>query len=317
MSDKKNNFSKLFDYFNGDDEDSEVEIMNYQDNYNKMIQTKNSVGSINNQNNENIIEEEDEKENPIISELYSNKEDEEDNDVFYYKEKNINKENENDFDNFKFTSFKPKITDSTNKNMESNNNNNNESHDSDIQNNELNNKKQNEDNKDSKNEEIYQKIVTGQNSFGNINDTFNRSTSLQTEKLIDNSQIKNNKEKKSNEEYNPEYLINSKIFDELENKDNKTENKKRNKIEWKDKNVLIKRNIKQLKLYMKKNVKMKVNNNNNKKPIELILYDDAIKKRQKYETINRNTITENKLNSNRSKINKVSYQISMQKEDKK
>ena len=124
MSDKKNNFSKLFDYFNGDDEDSEVEIMNYQDNYNKMIQTKNSVESINNQNNENIIEEEDEKENPIISELYSNKEDEEDNDVFYYKEKNINKENENDFDNFKFTSFKPKITDSTNKNMESNNNNN-------------------------------------------------------------------------------------------------------------------------------------------------------------------------------------------------
>ena len=26
---------------------------------------------------------------------------------------------------------------------------------------------------------------------------------------------------------------------------------------------------------MKKNIKMKVNNNNNKKPIELILYDDA------------------------------------------
>ena len=316
MSDKKNNFSKLFDYFNGDDEDSEVEIMNYQDNYNKMIQTKNSVESLNNKNNENIIEEEDEKENPIISELYSNKEDEEDNDVFYYKEKNINKENENDFDNFKFTSFKPKITDSTNKNMESNNNNN-ESNDSDIQNNELNNKNQNEDNKDLKNEDIYQNLIAGQNSFGNINDTFNRSTSLQTEKLIDNSQIKNNKEKKSNEEYNPEYLINSKIFDELENKDNKNENKKRNKLEWKDKNVLIKRNIKQLKLYMKKNVKMKVNNNNNKKPIELILYDDAIKKRQKYETINRNTITENKLNSNRSKINKVSYQISMQKEDKK
>ena len=41
MSNKKDNqFSKLYDYFNGD-EDSEVEIENYEDNYNKMIEAKN------------------------------------------------------------------------------------------------------------------------------------------------------------------------------------------------------------------------------------------------------------------------------------
>ena len=323
MSDKKNNFAKLFDYFNGDDEDSEVEIINYQDNYNKMIQAKNSKEEINDQINNDIIEEEkeEEKENPIISELYSNKEeeDEEDNDVFYFKEKKNNKEirDENDFNNFKFTSFKPKITDSTN-----NENNNNDIIDYNN-NNELNIKeKENKNNLDLKNEEIvYQKMIKEQNSFGNINDTFNRSTSLQTEKILDNNQIKNNKENNIKEEYKPEYLINSKIFEELENKENKEKKeskyKKTNKIEWKDKNVLIKRNIEQLKLYMKKNIKMKVNNENIKKPIELILYDDAIKKRQKNEKINRNTITEHRLNSNRNKINKISYQISMQKDDKK
>ena len=30
MSNKKDNFTKLFDYFNGEDEDSEEEIENYQ-----------------------------------------------------------------------------------------------------------------------------------------------------------------------------------------------------------------------------------------------------------------------------------------------
>ena len=320
MSNKKsNNFSKLFVYFNEEEEDSEVEIMNYQDNYNKMVQAKNSNEIISNQNNNNNNsnkKEEDEKDNSIINELYSDKEkdEEEDNDVFYYKEKKINegKEDENNFNNFnnfKFTSFKPKIKDSTEKNEE--NERNNEYIDNKSENDELNNKKENESNKNFKNEEIHQKIMTGQNSFENINDTLNRSTSLQTEKIGENSQIKNNQENKIKEEYKPEYLINSKIFDELENKTNK----KRNKIEWKDRNVLIKRNVEQLKIYMKKNTKMKVNND--KKPIELILYDDAMKKKQKEEIINKNLISENRLNSNRSKINKISYKIAMQKDDKK
>jgi hypothetical protein len=107
------------------------------------------------------------------------------------------------------------------------------------------------------------------------------------------------------------------MFDKLEkgeDKKEKQENKK-NKIEWKDKNVLIKRKINNLKIYMKKNIKME--NTTKKKPIELILYDDAIKKRKKYENLNRNTITENELNSNRSKLDKISYQKSMEYDDKK
>ena len=67
---------------------------------------------------------------------------------------------------------------------------------------------------------------------------------------------------------------------------------------------------------MKKNIK-KEKNNNNKKIKELILYEDAIKNKKKYENIERNTITEINLNSKRSKINKKSYKICMKHDDKK
>jgi len=312
MSSKKSsNFSKLFDYFNGEEEDSEEEIENYKENYNRMIEAKNNIKeSIETQNNNNNYIEE---ENQIITELYSNKEeDDDDNDVFYYKEKKLIKDNndENDFDNFKFTSFKPKQTTNSNNNNE-NKNEENKKEAIVIENNDINQKNDlnNENNKIIKNEDIYKNIITEQCSFGNINDNFNRSTSLKTE---NNSEYKNNKIK---EEYKPEYLINSKIFDELE-KEEKIKEKKKKEIEWKDRDVLIKRNINKLKLYMKKNIKMKTNNKN-KKPIELILYDDAIKKRKKEENINRNTITENELNSKRSKINKNSYEISMKHDEKR
>ena len=293
MSNKKDNqFSKLYDYFNGD-EDSEVEIENYEDNYNKMIEAKNKNKNYEIKNKEIL--------NSIIDELYSNIEEEEDddeNDVFYYKEKKNLKNDENDFNNFKFTSFKPKNCNNDEKNEENENKN---ETDNIIQKDILN----NESNK--KNEETHKKSVTEQISLNNnINDIINRSTSLQSEKLIEN-QITDINDK--------EYLIDSKIFDELEKEDKKKE-KIKNKIEWKDKNVLIKRNIQKLKLYMKKNIK-KEKNNNNKKIKELILYEDAIKNKKKYENIERNTITEINLNSKRSKINKKSYKICMKHDDKK
>ena len=287
MSNKKDNqFSKLYDYFNGD-EDSEVEIENYEDNYNKMIEAKNKNKNYEIKNKEIL--------NSIIDELYSNIEEEEDddeNDVFYYKEKKNLKNDENDFNNFKFTSFKPKNCNNDDKNEENENKNETDNIiQKDILNNELN----------KKNEETHKKSVTEQISLNNnINDIINRSTSLQSEKLDINDK---------------EYLIDSKIFDELEKEDKKKE-KIKNKIEWKDKNVLIKRNIQKLKLYMKKNIKTE-KNNNNKKIKELILYEDAIKNKKKYENIERNTITEINLNSKRSKINKKSYKICMKHDDKK
>ena len=116
MSNKKDNqFSKLYDYFNGD-EDSEVEIENYEDNYNKMIEAKNKKKNYEIKNKEIL--------NSIIDELYSNIEEEEDddeNDVFYYKEKKNLKNDENDFNNFKFTSFKPKNCNNDDKNEENEN----------------------------------------------------------------------------------------------------------------------------------------------------------------------------------------------------
>ena len=304
MSKKKNNFTKLFDYFNGDEEDSEEEIENYQNNYNNMIKAKESLENKETHNNKYI-----EEQNQIITELYSDNEEEEDynNDVMYNREKRIvqNNDDENDFDNFQFTSFKPK-----NNNISKSNEENKNVQIVDITKKETNDLN-NENNINSNNEEIYTKVITKQCSFGKDNGIFNNNINTKTDEIIENKQIK---KKEIKEEYNPKYLINSKIFDELEKGEIKKE-KKKNKIEWKDKNVIIKRKINNLKIYMKKNIKME--NDMKKKPVELILYDDAIKNRKKKENMNRNTITENELNSNRSKIDKISYQKSMEYDDKK
>ena len=325
MSNKKsNNFSKLFEYFN-EDEESEEEIENYEKNYNELLKTKENRIS---EENININDKNKEKENKIIEELYSdnnnNYEENEDNDVFYFEEKDINDNEINDFDKIKFASFKPKCFTEDISNEENLENNNNKS-------NKFNNLNK-ENNKTNNNEVIYQKIISVQNSFGNIDDTFNRSTSLQTEKIAENSHSKFNQETpKAKEEYKPEYLINSEIFDEIENKiQTNKKDKNHNKLEWKDRKVLVKKNVNQLKLYMKKNIKLSINkskskskegkkikNTNKKNNIELILYEDALKKRKKEDNINRNTISEYKLSSTRSKLNKELFQVSMRHDDKK
>ena len=70
MSNKKDNFAKLFDYFNGEDEDSEEEIENYQQNYNNMIKAKETQKNKEAINNNKYIGEQ----NQIITELYSDNE---------------------------------------------------------------------------------------------------------------------------------------------------------------------------------------------------------------------------------------------------
>ena len=82
MSNKKDNFAKLFDYFNGEDEDSEEEIENYQQNYNNMIKAKETQKNKEAINNNKYIGEQ----NQIITELYSDNEEDED-DITYF---NIN-----------------------------------------------------------------------------------------------------------------------------------------------------------------------------------------------------------------------------------
>ena len=322
MSNKKDNFAKLFDYFNGEDEDSEEEIENYQQNYNNMIKAKETQKNKEAINNNKYIGEQ----NQIITELYSDNEEDEDdnNDINYNREKRIiqNIDDENNFENLQFISFKPKNNDINNINNIKEENKTKQNDDNIKK--EINNLN-NEDNINSNNDDIYTKIIVKQISFGKDNDNINKNNEIKKEKIEENKQIKNQEIKN---EYNPEYLINSKIFDELEKEEKekkeenqKTQKKKKNKIEWRDKNVIIKRKINDLKIYMKKNIKMEKEkekeNDTKKKPVELILYYDAIKKRKKYENLNRNTITENELNSNRTKIDKISYQKSMEYDDKK
>ena len=306
MSDKKwNNFSKLYDYFN-EEEESEEEIENYEKNYNEVLKEKKM--KISKETND------DNKENKIFIELNSNdKMIDDDNNVFYFEEKKIRDNENNDFNQIKFASFKPECF--------------NEDYEEKKENIEKSNDLNNKHNKSEKNEIINEKIISEQNSFGTIYKNFNKSSSLNTEKIETNYQSKFNTENQINyEEYKPEYLINSEIFDELDNKTLNTK-KNRNKIEWKDGKVLVKKNVNQLKLYMKKNIKMNNKSktkskdnkkgNNIKKKRELMLYEDALKKKKKIENINRNTISEYKLNSTRPKINKVSYRISLKYSDKK
>ena len=175
-----------------------------------------------------------------------------------------------------------------------------------------------------------------------MNEVSNRSTSINTNNLIDNRQSSLFQENFEQEMLKPEYLINSNTFDQIENETNtsndnynnnynnniksnfnentynyninrKKYNIQENEKEWKNKKELIKKNINQLKNYMLQNErsksksksKSKKNNNanntysnmsnlsntSNKRPIELILYDDAIKKRQKMENIYKNNLT--------------------------
>ena len=173
--------------------------------------------------------------------------------------------------------------------------------------------------------------------------------------------------------YKPEYLINSKSFDDLENNNMSNDNNftqnnntssnsnttnitdtntytfKHNKKEWINQREkdFVKKNIEKLKKYIMQKSKQnnsksksktkskdknpskrntinynnRINNSNNisnsKRPIELVLYDDAVKKKEKNNNINKNNLTEVKLNSTQTKINKKSYQISLEHDDKK
>ena len=379
MSHQKNNtFSKLLDYFAEDEEDDEEEeeIMNFEEENKKYSNSK----------YKNLIFEKKEKQkdfnnslnsqqNEIFTELYSNIENNEENFLKCEERKlPMNDMKGEDFNKFKVISFRP-----TDINEENDNNNEFDDNMKDEKEKENKNEKiiekvqtnnwlinsNNEDNNgnQSKKEIIYNKIIAGQCSFGNFNEASNRSTSINTDKLGEFQQSTFFQENLEEEMYKPEYLINSKSFDELESNNtieiknvsnNKNTNSniintnvytfKQNDKDWLNKKGQIKKNVEELKKYIdeqkanqtkskskdKKN-KVKNNirkndvnrrnnntiNNINKRPIELVLYDDAAKKREKMENIDKNKLTEIQLNSMKPKINKRSYQIALEQNDKK
>ena len=374
---KQNTFDKLIDYFDDEEEEEEYEEEIYDDDQNnknnyytnpKLLKEQN----INNSNNYNKnLDKKNSSLNvnqkQILNELYSNEQNNNKKNMFDCEQINnkIRDMKGKEFNNFKFSSFRPEIPNDDDANDELkakedtniNNQNQNDENNKIIEKVETNNWLINGDNnervrKQSEKETIYNKILASQCSFGNMNDASHRSTSINTANLPENlhsSIFQENKEKKMQK---PEILI-KKSFDKLQNNNNKENidneknndinNIKNNKIQsdnfipkenekdWKIKKDLIKNNIDQIKKYMnhiKKNKsksksrsksksKEKKNNKNVEIPIELILFDDAKKKRQKMENIYQNTLSKIQLESIKSKINKNSYKIAIDHDDKK
>ena len=370
---KENTFNKLLDYFAEDEDDNEEEeLINYEEENNNYYNPKPyNINYINNNKNKDINNFSNNKQNQIFTELYSNIENNDDN-LFYCKERQfqfpINEIKGEEFNNFKFTSFRPSEP-NENENInelngiieedEKENQNKNEKIIEKINTNNwlINSNNDDKDDKEknenqSKKEMVYNKIITNQCSFGNINETSNRSTSVNTDKLGEFHQSTFFQDNLDQEIYKPEYLINSKSFEQLENTDNNNNNSnmidtntytfKQNEKDWLNKKELVKKNIDQLKQYMiqsnqnftskskskskskdnkkitkRKNINLNYNTiNNNKRPIELVLYDDAIKKKEKKENLYKNNLTEIKLNSTKTKINKKSYQIALEHDEK-
>ena len=139
----------------------------------------------------------------------------------------------------------------------------------------------------------------------------------------------------------PEYLIDSKTFDEIHkksnlnnnyiypNNNNKKQESKKNLTEREKQNIKILKNLlsfdnkkenKTKRINKKENRNININNINNyntyKNPIELTLYNDAIKRRQKLQNIDKNVIKGIKLNSNKTKITNTSYKVAIERDEK-
>ena len=375
---KENTFNQILNCFvEEEEENDEEEIYDFEQNnnnfynsnpHNTNLQIQNEQNKAINNNNNSIYD----KQKQIFTEIYSNFENNDDN-VYYCDERKLNDMKGEEFNNFKVISFRPS---SINEEQQENDFNmpiedEKESQNNNIKNDEKNkinnwlinsnNEENNQnDENESKKEIIYNKIINDQGSFKNINEASNRSTSLYTDKLGEIQQSTFIQDNIEQEMFKPQYLINSKSFDEIENKNNIQNNNNNNNIiesiNDKNQNIknsinkkeLVKNNKAQLKKYMNQKTQKKTNyksksksksksktknikkisrrrnnidyktfNNVNKKPIELILYDEALKKKEKIESISKNNLTEIKLNSTKTKINKKSYQIALELADKK
>ena len=392
MSHQKKTFNQLLDYFNEDDDDEEEEeeeeLINFEQKNincnnlnpkmpyylnNKTKNNPNSNNNISNQKNDiannNLMND---KQKQIFTELYSNVENNDENILNCEQRYLSQNDKEGEFNKLKVVSFRQNILNENDLNENNENieqkekNNENDKIIEKIKTNDwlINSNNKNEKNdKQSQKEIIYNKIIANQCSFGNINETSNRSTSIYTDKIgiSEYSQSKLLFQDNFDQElYKPEYLINSECFEELENNhkqneenkntntninSNKKENiidtniytfkQKSNEKDWINKKELVKKEINQLKncmiknMYNKskstskskskeKNIKKKnINGICKKKPIELVLYDDAIKKRQKMENLYKNNLSKLQLNSTKNKIDKTSYKIALDHDDKK
>ena len=171
-------------------------------------------------------------------------------------------------------------------------------------------------------------------SFKNINTFNNKNNNIG---IFPQLNINNQIDKKL---FNPEYLIDSKTFDAIQNGTNsfhqrnnknnsnnkKLEESKKNIADKENKNIKILKNLINLnKNEIKEEKTRKINHekyksmneyNTYKNPIELTLYNDALKRRQKLENIDKTVMKGIKLNSNKTKITNASYKVAIERDEK-
>ena len=180
------------------------------------------------------------------------------------------------------------------------------------------------------------------NSFRNLNDL--NSNELNNNKelnIVDNiinfNKRQNIQQSKEKNNLKMEYIIESNKFDESNNQINNNNNiqiqnnnqnieHKKNKFERENQNIKILKNLinfgdkkeKKTKKINKKTINnIQINNYNTyRNPIELTLYNDAIKRRKKLENIDNNIQKGIKLNSNKTKITNASYKVAIEHEEK-
>ena len=184
----------------------------------------------------------------------------------------------------------------------------------------------------------YQKF----DSFKNINNLINNNDKNNSNHKTEDNPKSNIYEALDKKLFDPEYLIDSNTFDAIENNKNslhqhgvkKSSIKNINKIEEskkdindkENKNIKILKNIVNLNLNKEKEIKSKKNldkkekylneYNTYKNPIELTLYNDALKRRKKLENIDKTVMKGIKLNSNKTKITSESYKVAIEHDEK-
>ena len=261
MSHQKKTFNQLLDYFNEDDdeeEEEEEELINFEQKNNncnnlnpkmpyylnnKTKNNPNSNNNISNQKNDiannNLMND---KQKQIFTELYSNVENNDENILNCEQRYLSQNDKEGEFNKLKVVSFRQNLLNENDLNENNENieqkekNNENDKIIEKIKTNDwlINSNNKNEKNdKQSQKEIIYNKIIANQCSFGNINETSNRSTSIYTDKIgiSEYSQSKLLFQDNFDQElYKPEYLINSECFEELENNHKQNEENKNKNI---------------------------------------------------------------------------------------
>ena len=197
-------------------------------------------------------------------------------------------------------------------------NNNNEVKNSINNSNSFNNEENNKEN-ELINSNNYQKF----DSFKNINNFIQKENNQKSE--IPPMQI-------DNKLFDQKYLIDSNTFDAIENSKNNYNDQQNNiinknitkKESKENKNMKILKNLMDLNINPEKTKKIKnirntdIQNQYNtyRNPIELTLYNDALKRRKKLENIDKTVMKGIKLNSNKTKITNASYKVAIEHDEK-